>query len=677
VVLSGYDFNKLKPRIVRAVRDATGRELVLGGDIDLRIGLTPVLTVEDVRFQNASWGSRPDLARLKRFEVQVALLPLLKGDIKVKRFVMIEPDILVETDKRGRSNLDLDPGVKASGAVPEEEEGAELPQLTFERLLIKKGRFTYRDGRTATSYVVKIERLAASTGNLKDSFEVGLDGDYNGEPFEISGTLGLLASLADPDKAWPMNLTAKAAGVVFNIDGTVEDPLGLRGIRVDFRAEAEDLRGLERLADMELPLKGPLRNSGSVTDITPKTYKVSKIKLALGKSDLEGSMQATLAGKRPAFNAVLSSAMLDLRPLQKKKNGGAGKTGPKPGPKKREKVFSGEPLDLGALKQVNGSVEIKIKRLLLPRLAIGDLDARLTLDNGHLELDLLKASIGGGGVQGSLELRTKRRSAMVAAAFKANKIDLGNMLRELDITDMLEGRLDVTVDLKGSGSSQAEIMGSLDGNITLVMGKGQVYSKYLNLLGSDLRQDVFRLINPMAREEDVTEINCFVSRFDLKDGIAESTALVFDTTTMSVMGEGKVDLKTERLDFSLKPLPKKGLGTEGTGKLSLGLGELAKSLKLGGTLAKPSLVIDPLQTVLTIGKMAEGVAVFGPLGILAGLVSTGSSGENPCLTAIETAKTGVKAPEAQTPQKKDEKTTDNISEGIKEIEEGLRMFFGK
>ncbi len=268
---------------------------------------------------------------------------------------------------------------------------------------------------------------------------------------------------------------------------------------------------------------------------------------------------------------------------------------------------------------------------------------------------------------------------MVAAEFKADKIDLGNMLKELDITDMLEGRLDVTVDLKGSGGSPAEIMGSLDGNITLVMGKGQVYSKYLNLLGSDLRQDVFRLINPMAREEDVTDINCFVSRFDLKDGMAESTALVFDTTRMSVMGEGSVDLKTERLDFSLRPLPRKGTSAEGGGKL--GLGELARPLKLRGTLANPSLAIDPLQAALAVGRISKGVEQFGALGVLAGLASStgfnNNGGENPCLRAIETAKTGVRAPEAQAPRKKSEKNTDDITEGIKELEKGLRMFFGK
>ncbi|MFC1581154.1 AsmA family protein, partial [Thermodesulfobacteriota bacterium] len=75
IVLSSYDYNSLKPTITDAVRDATGRELTLGGDIALKIGPIPVLVVEDVTFQNASWGTSPEMARIKRFELQVRLFP--------------------------------------------------------------------------------------------------------------------------------------------------------------------------------------------------------------------------------------------------------------------------------------------------------------------------------------------------------------------------------------------------------------------------------------------------------------------------------------------------------------------------------------------------------------------------------------------------------------------------
>ena len=68
VVLSSYDFNQLKPEIARKVKEATGRNLTIGGNIRLRVGLSPALSVEDVALQNAPWSSRPEMARIKSVE---------------------------------------------------------------------------------------------------------------------------------------------------------------------------------------------------------------------------------------------------------------------------------------------------------------------------------------------------------------------------------------------------------------------------------------------------------------------------------------------------------------------------------------------------------------------------------------------------------------------------------
>src|SRR3990172_2269793 len=143
IVLSSYDFNHLKPQITRAAKDATGRELALTGNIDLKISFSPALVVEGVTFQNASWGSRPEMAKIKRFEVQVAVIPLISGRIEIKRLILIEPDILIETDKSGKSNLDFETLKKADSTKKKEEgpreEKGKLPALTIAEFRIEKG----------------------------------------------------------------------------------------------------------------------------------------------------------------------------------------------------------------------------------------------------------------------------------------------------------------------------------------------------------------------------------------------------------------------------------------------------------------------------------------------------------------------------------------------------------
>ena len=65
IIAASYDYNKLKPLITDMARQYTGRELTVDGDFDLKIGFPPTLEAHDIAFQNASWGSQPQMARLK------------------------------------------------------------------------------------------------------------------------------------------------------------------------------------------------------------------------------------------------------------------------------------------------------------------------------------------------------------------------------------------------------------------------------------------------------------------------------------------------------------------------------------------------------------------------------------------------------------------------------------
>ena len=98
-----YDFNKFKPLIVRIVKDATGRELTIKGDIAIKFGIRPTIVIEDVSLQNAAWSARPDLGRVKRLETQIAVWPLILGKFDFARLVLVEPEVIVEFNSTGRS----------------------------------------------------------------------------------------------------------------------------------------------------------------------------------------------------------------------------------------------------------------------------------------------------------------------------------------------------------------------------------------------------------------------------------------------------------------------------------------------------------------------------------------------------------------------------------------------
>lgn len=680
-ILMTYDFNKLKPKIAQAAREATGRELTLAGDFKVAVGLSPSFSIDGVSFQNASWGSRPELINAKRLEIQVALLPLIRGEVYFKRLILVEPDILIETDPSGRSNLEFKPSEKPKPEEKKAEDREVLPPLVFEEIRIEKGVLTFHDGRRRKTYKLNVEKFTAALPGGEKPIEWSLKGAFDGRPLQVNGRTGSLKAMVFPEKPWPLKLSAKFGEAALDVHGSIQEPLKGKGLDLTLQAGGPSIQKVAEFGGVTaVPELGPFKVSVKITD-PPGKIVFSDLKAQLGENDLAGSVALSVAGKRPQVEADLSSRNLDLRLLMGKgeKEIKEAKPSGKSTPQK-EKVFPNEPLPLDGLKAVDVKIKIQAGQTLVSPVSLKDLKADVILEDGNLLVQPLKFTLTGGKVIGVFDLRTQEKNPSFKFDFKVDQLPVGPLLKEFKTREFLEGNLDAEIDLRGKGRSIAEWMAGLDGKTVAVLGKGRLQNKYLDLLDADLARSLLRLLNPFQKGEDFTKINCLVSGFDIKKGLAVCSALVLDTDQMSVVGEGDINLREERLNFSIHPSPKKGIGTDSLGKISLGLGELANSFRLGGTLAKPSLVVDTREALAQAGKAVGGIALFGPAGVLTALASPTPGDPNPCLTAIERSKKGGRPPAGEKGEKKTgeaQKESGVLQEGVESLERGFKKFFGK
>ena len=672
VIVTTYDYNKLKPQIESAFKEATGRELTLKGKLNLEVGLNPTLVVTDAALQNAPWGSRREMAEIKRFEVQLSLIPLVFRHLDVRRLVLVNPDILVETSPSGESNLDFLTKMSA-GTAKKESPQANKVRLTVNEIDIKDCHLTYSNGKTKAAYVVILKRFDASAPSADRPLKLSLDGSYNGKPFNVSGNVVPLASLSDTSRPWPFNLTMSIAGATASLDGTIRDLMGLRGLNMKVKAKSSDAGQMGELLGEPIPVRGPLEMSCRITDPRPKVYEIADLDVKAAGSDVSGSLSADISKPRLLLTADLRSKRIDLRPFVGKEEGSSKKQ------QTSDKVFPNSPLPLGPLQLIDATVSLNAAEVLTPQLALHDLDAGLALADGQLSIRPLTAVVGGGNLNGRIDVESQGKVAQMATMVTIKQLDVGALERELKKPGILEGRADVSVNVSGRGESVAGLMAGLNGMMYVIMGEGRINNKYMGILGSNITSNVFRMINPFNKESPFTRVSCIVGGFKITNGIAETTALVVNSDYMSVVGDGTINLRTEGLDFSLKPVPKEGIGTGITGKLNVSLGELTRPFKLAGTLAHPSLAIDYQQTAIAAGKAVGGFMLLGPVGLGSVLVGSSSDDKQLCPLAIKEAQQGVKLSGAEKGQDKGVagKATQGIGKGIGGIEKGLKSIFGR
>ncbi|MBX2856989.1 MAG: AsmA family protein, partial [Rhodobacteraceae bacterium] len=87
------------------VREATGRELVIEGDIERRVYPSLGITAGPVTLSNAEWASDPVMASIEKMVVDVKTSSLWSGGAtEIERIELISPTVRLEIGPNGEEN---------------------------------------------------------------------------------------------------------------------------------------------------------------------------------------------------------------------------------------------------------------------------------------------------------------------------------------------------------------------------------------------------------------------------------------------------------------------------------------------------------------------------------------------------------------------------------------------
>ncbi len=587
IYVSTIDFNQYKPQIEAKVLELTGRKLTIGGDLNLHLSLDPSVQVSNVTFENAKWGSRPELMKVEKFEAHIDLLPLLSKQAKVDKLVIVGADILIESDKDGVFNFQFGDAKAEAAPEPAADSGGGMDiQPVVELVQIENSRLVYIDGKTGVSQSIVIDKLETGADGASSPLKLALAGSYNDNDFEADGTLGSVSTALAGDP-FPVLLSAKAGGATVNIEGQIQRPKEGAGIDLKISVSIPDTSTLSALAGAPVPKLGPIDVSGRLTDPGPQTFAFSDLKVKIAESDLSGTVKASLGQPRPSITVDLGSQKFRLEDVTPPSDGAANEPAKSGNP---DRVFPDDPLALDGLKAVDADVNLRIKELVAQGgYTLHETVVRLQLDNGRLTLNPVSARFGGSAITADILLDGRASVPALQAKLDMKNVDLGQAVEEATGAKHISGLLDISASVAGAGKSVAGIMGSLNGRTLVSMGEGRINNDYLPFLTAN----VFSAVMPWVDKSDQLQVNCMISRFDIENGVAVSRALVFDTAGLGVIGSGDIKLGDEILDLRVSSASK-----------NTSVASLASlvDVQVNGTLAKPGWAVLPSPLNALLGK---------------------------------------------------------------------------
>lgn len=578
---------------------ATGRTVTIES-LDVDPGRITRVVLGGVTVANPEgFPAGPPFARAERLEADVAVGPLLRG-VMLPRIALTRPQLRIAATADGAANYRFpagDPGSEP-GSPP------------------KIGRLDIAGGRIR----VDIPRLRADfdadVATRDDGVVAEARGTYAGQPIEARLSAGAILSLREAGP-YPVDLSLANGETRVTAKGTLADPLHLGGATVRLTFEGANMADLTPLTGVPIPDTPPYRVAGDLA-YADGAVRFSEFEGRVGRSDLSGDIAVAPGEPRPKVTADLRSERVDLRDL-------GGFVGAQPGaeevqrtPEQKRGYAAAEadarllpetPVNMPKVRAADVDLTYRGHRIEGEHMPFDDIAAHLTITDGRIALKPLTFGVGGGAVAANLDLEPLADDRIrLTADVDVRHLDLARAMRATQ-TFGGSGTVGGIARLSATGNSVASFLADGDGELILIMTGGDLSAVLVSLSGLQFGN---ALISALGLPERL-QVRCAVVAMPLVDGVLDTRVAVIDTESDNILGDGAIDLGSERLDYSIRTVAKRpAVGSAPapiriTGPLkSPAIAPGAEAAARGGLAALLGTVLTPLAALIPTIQLGVG-----------------------------------------------------------------------
>ncbi len=642
------DPNDFKPDIAAAVKDKTGRDLVLDGDLKLSLFPWIGISTGKLALSNAPGFQDRPFATLEESDIKVLLLPLLSKKIEVSRMVLKGLVINLARNKQGITNWsDLTnsgptpPAPAGVGIQDQQPMPAATPAaFTIGGIAIENARINWDDLQVAQH--IEIKDLNLNTD--KFSFD---------QPVGIAASLTVLNSSANTIQA-----------IKLNTELTVNERLDIFALR---HCDLQVITSGETVPGKSLTTA--LIIADVALDMNQQTAKVNGLQLKLGDATLTAEMTGTSIKDKPSFQgpvaiaqfspakamqqlAVAVPAMQDANALSKLSiNFDLAATADSanlqnlaillddsqikgaidikdfaqpavsfkldidaldvdrylpPADKASKPIASPavflaggfSVLPVETLRKINTEGVVSLGKLKANGLTMQDIHLNLNTKNGVITTQQSAKQFYQGSYTGNLSMNTQGDKSTLAVNEKIDHVQIEPLLKDYNGAARISGTVDASAQLQGQGHKTDELIASLNGQLSFLFKDGMVKGFNLQKIIDEGKALIKEPELPKDYKNEQTLFSEMSGTATITNGLIQNNDLVAKSSKLRVDGKGNLNLNSEALDYKVDA---KLLDSDATEPEQV---KGAMTINIAGTLSQPSYTID-IASLLTDKNKAK------------------------------------------------------------------------
>jgi hypothetical protein len=519
------------------------------GDFSIVSGIDFMLELTSAHSQRLTQPFAPDLDELGKVSGRAAL----RGD--VNRLVIEDIDASVVNAERYRldlskgrievtpaadsplANLNIGLALELTEATAGRQSGAKTEgniaaQLSVAHLSpLSQMRLATRLNRVSTSRLLQLTR---------GSF------DYPRESGYLTGKFTLLGA-GDNFKLQDINIhNTDNDEIRFSVLGSINNLADPNAIDLNTEFEISNREFLQQLSGLPLsPWKARVHIVGSDGHVQVDSSN------RLGDTELDVGFELAVDGEGLAsIKGKLDSSVVHLRDIGLV-NIVADDTRPPVEPA-QSSAGESDRLPLADLPRLPVEFELHVGNLEGENFAAERLHISFSSADGLYTLRRLEVDHTGGNTRASASLDMRTTPPLWTLKGSALDLQLAELMADLGVVTDVTGSVNTSVDLQARGDNAKALLGSLDGDLTLVLEDVTIKGAAYDVLATET---VAWFYSGAALEEK-TVFTCIMGEFDFEQGKAHSDEMLAESDRMLALGPVDLDFNEMTVNAEITPRSK-------------------------------------------------------------------------------------------------------------------------